>query len=181
MKWGTRAAVLAIAASLTPSVAGASEHEAIDYWAEWKNWYGWQTFASDVAGASLIAVGEATRAPALDVVGIAGWWVGAPVLHAIHGNPGRAIASGVLRALPAFVAMKVATDMNVFTGIAPEYDAFRTKVFLYIGAVGGCVAVLDALAFAFDDRPPEPQKRNALRFAVEPTTKGARATVGAAF
>ena len=53
-------------------------------------WYGWQTMTVDAAAVGTIALGVKVGSTPLALSGVGGLVLGAPVLHAMHGNWGNA-------------------------------------------------------------------------------------------
>jgi hypothetical protein len=72
-------------------------------------WYGWQNLLSDAVSVALIAQGGSTNSNALAYVGVAGYMVGSPVIHAAHGSVTKPFVSLALRlGLPALGGLSVA-------------------------------------------------------------------------
>jgi hypothetical protein len=74
---------------------------------EERTWYGWQTLTTDGAAlATWFVVNPIVRDPDLPAVqavnfaGLGVYLLGAPIVHALHGNPAAAVGSFGLRALP---------------------------------------------------------------------------------
>jgi hypothetical protein len=61
-----------------------------------RRWYGSKTLAVDLASFALIVVGVGGESEGLGITGMLGLWLGTPLVHAIHGNPGRGVASFLL-------------------------------------------------------------------------------------
>jgi hypothetical protein len=84
-----------------------------------QRWYGWQILIADGSATSLLLVDAALTdgEPAL-ALGLL-FYV-SPILHAVHGNPGRAAASLGLRALLPFaggmIAMESSNDCGLLGG-----------------------------------------------------------------
>jgi hypothetical protein len=99
-------------------------------------WYGGQILAIDGTALAMAALGFGQEESSLSTVGVIGFLVATPIVHAAHGKGGRAWGSVGLRlALPAGGAIVSAEN--------PVIGAF-------IGAMGA--SVIDALR-AYDDRP----------------------------
>jgi hypothetical protein len=117
-------------------------------------WYGWQTLIMDGATLSIF-VSAATASSAddglgakLGGLGAASYELGPGIIHFVHGNPGRGLASfGIRVGLPlagAFIGASAASGC----------DGFRCEVGgAVVGALlgaGGAIAI-DAAVFAYDD------------------------------
>jgi hypothetical protein len=99
-------------------------------------WYGAQILAIDGTALAMATLGFGQEESSLSTVGVIGFLVATPIVHAAHGKGGRAWGSVGLRlALPAGGAIVSADN--------PGLGAF-------IGAMGA--SVIDALR-AYDDRP----------------------------
>ena len=67
------------------------------------HWYGWQTLATDGASVVVALLGVAVSdgserlGQGMGYTALLGYALGGPVVHAVHGNPGRAIGSLALR------------------------------------------------------------------------------------
>lgn len=121
-----------------------------------KHWYGWQTLIAD--GASIVTV-------PLGGVGVAGYFLAAPVVHAAHGRWGIAAADvGVRVALPltgCYVGAALSDDRGEFAGLGEC---------ILGGALGitGAIA-LDAALFAREDVEVAPKKKERGHLAWTPT------------
>jgi hypothetical protein len=62
-----------------------------------RQYYGHQTLLVDLASAGGIVAGIVTESPVPAVMGLLGFWLGAPAVHLSHGESGRALASFVMR------------------------------------------------------------------------------------
>jgi len=126
---------------------------------EHTSWYGWQTLTAD-ASALVLLISAATvgdhdegLAQALAIGSLATYVAGGPIVHGVHGNPGRAIGSLGLRAgAPVAGALLGAANEDChggdFCGMQGAFVGF---------AVGAGVAmVLDAAFLAHETVPDEP-------------------------
>ena len=63
------------------------------------NWYGWQLLVTDGASVAVFTAGASAGSTSPVMVRLAGYLVGAPIVHLAHGRPGAAAGSLGLRAL----------------------------------------------------------------------------------
>jgi len=77
--------------SLTPPAPPPVELQRVE------QWYGHQTILVDLASAGGIVVGIVSESAAPAILGLAGFWLGAPAVHLAHGESGRAVASFLMR------------------------------------------------------------------------------------
>jgi len=117
-------------------------------------WYGWQTLIMDGATLSIF-VSAAIASSADDGVGAklgglvaASYELGPGIIHVVHGNPGRGLASfGIRVGLPlagAFIGASAASGCDGF-----RCEVGGAAVGALLGA-GGAIAI-DAAVFAYDD------------------------------
>ncbi len=117
-------------------------------------WYGWQTMTVDAAAVGTIALGVKVGSTPLALSGVGGLVLGAPVLHAVHGNWGNAglsLSSRVLLPLAGFLLGDLVSNDRMGARFA--------KV-LAGGLLGASSAlVLDYAVISFDDASPRPAAR----------------------
>ncbi len=145
-------------------------------------WYGWQTLTVDGASTALVLAGvgvgagaNGTAGAALSLAGVTGFAVGAPIVHAVHGQWGIAAADLGLRAgavaLGAFVGHEVgrATSSGCSSNSVPLGCLGSSLDGLAIGATAGAViaSVLDAALLSQDK--PVPQETPAPSFSWTPS------------
>jgi hypothetical protein len=64
-------------------------------------WYGYQLLLADALSVGLIYAGAGSDTGALATAGVGGMFLGAPIVHAVQGEPGRAFGSlGLRLAMP---------------------------------------------------------------------------------
>jgi hypothetical protein len=135
-----------------------------------QRWYGWQLLIADGSATGLILLAaEMTDGDLPGAVGLLLY--ASPIVHALHGNPGRAAASLGLRAVLPFAGALIGIEAsNSGCGLlGGECEALPTGV-----VVGYALAVLiDAglLAWEEDDAPDADASR--LRPAVQIGRSGA--------
>jgi hypothetical protein len=166
-------------------------------------WYGWQTLTADaasiaLAGLSLASDGRGSE-QAFGVTAVSAFVLGAPIIHAAHGNWGRGAGSLGLRvgmpALGLVVGVLVGSALpRSNTGTPSDVDNALSNV-AYGALVGtlvaaACASAIDAGALAREKLPATSREASAARpFQMTPTfavarerseTPGARAMVGVA-
>jgi len=119
-------------------------------------WYGWQILASDATTlvTSTLLLGS-LRNENYGLVNLYGGFVlGGPIVHGVHGNPGRALGSLALRVvLPTaggLIGCAAYDGHNEFFGCLPG-----AALGLAIG-MGGAIA-LDSGVLGYTDGKPEPR------------------------
>lgn len=122
-----------------------------------REWYGWQTLATD--GAAFMMVYGASQSRGRDGAplaygALATYSLGAPIVHLAHNKPGSAFGSAALRSLPAIA-------------IFGETRSFDFAL-LAILSVPAAIAI-DAAALAREDEPAPPKG-----FAIAPTAGGSK-------
>jgi hypothetical protein len=121
-----------------------------------EHWYGWQTLLIDAGSATLLLVGNAAA-----LVGLAGYVVGPPVTHAVHGQGGPAVGSGLLRVtLPfalAVLSWELSNNSTNGSSGAPFSAALNGALLGMLGA-----SAIDAGVLAWEPQHPEPPARGAL-------------------
>jgi hypothetical protein len=122
-----------------------------------RRWYGLPTLVIDVSAVTLLAAGATRSKDALGplsmALGIGGYLVGGPIVHASHGNWGRGAASVLLRAgLPLATAI-------VGGGSCSQDSGRCAEELLQLAAIGAFSAVaLDLALLHWKPRKdPKPQ------------------------
>jgi hypothetical protein len=137
-------------------------------------WYGWQTLAVDGASVALrgsaISLTRQSEVSPWTVVGWAGvgsFAFGAPILHLVHANPGRALASFGLRVGAPLVLGLTATAADC---IHQPREGCGGATAGLIGATVGIVAAMtvDAAVFAYDQPPKGSASLPRLQIGVGP-------------
>ncbi len=135
--WTATALLITICAA--PSVVAADNRNG--------DWYGWQTITADAASVGTIALGINRRFTPLAIAGAGGLILGAPILHAAHGNWGNAglsLGSRVLFPLGGMLLGGVLSGGGSVTdGLAKTWGG---------GLLGfGAALVVDYAVISFDD------------------------------
>lgn len=128
-----------------------------------RTWYGWQTLTSDGAALALGLSGIPAESFVPPVLGAVGYVVGAPMIHAAHGHPIRALVSVGLRLVLTvglggltYLALKPDGPTESSGVVDPDHLQAGGTGFL-VGALGGIAAIVVDAATAFE----EPPKRQA--------------------
>lgn len=129
------------AAQVEKSPAGTTAEPARIETAQVHTWYGWQTLSADAGSATLMGVSfaasEAARSstgPAALLVGSLGAYaLGAPLVHLLNGEAGRAAAS---------LGLRVGVPTLSFLAIAAAADCHNPWCKLDSAAIGGLVGML---------------------------------------
>jgi hypothetical protein len=120
------------------------------------HWYGGETLLADGLSVGLIVLGEASRSSAA-IVGLAGYVLGGPIVHAAHGRVGIAFADLALR-LGAPLLMGVVGGMIDLATSGPcrEDLCLPGLAGAAIGVLAGHVTAvtLDAAALAYEPASP---------------------------
>jgi hypothetical protein len=77
------------------------------------HWYGGRVLLADAASLAVLAGGAALDAPPVIALGVAGWFLASPVLHAQHATVGRGLGAFALRLglpLAGFLVAKTLTN-----------------------------------------------------------------------
>ncbi|HKY36721.1 MAG TPA: hypothetical protein VJN18_12315 [Polyangiaceae bacterium] len=140
-----------------------------------RRWYGWQTLSLDVASLTIGAIGvkdmgePGSTSILMGSIGITGYTLGAPFVHWVHGQPGKAASSLGLRiVLPLIpVGLLSASSAARCPGANEEDDAQHCRLVLRTMAVLGTVGMLvasgvDASALSWE---PEVRQRGTLALA----------------
>jgi hypothetical protein len=170
-------------------------------------WYGWQTLTTDAASLALAGLSLASDGPGSErvfgVTAASAFVLGAPIVHAAHGNLGRGVGSLALRvgmpALGLVVGVLVGSALPTSnTGTFSDLDnavsniAYGVLVGTLVGAAGA--SAIDAGALAREKLPATSREASASRGALRPLqmtptfavarergdTPGTRAVVGVA-
>lgn len=119
-------------------------------------YYGWQLLGTDIAS---LLVGQAISDSGTGALtGMTGYALGAPIIHAIHGNYGTAFASLGLR-----LGLPVAGGFmgGVVYSIKYEYEDMDVLAYIAVGLVLGATTatLVDSLLLGWtDERAPEPEE-----------------------
>jgi|GEM_PF-2725679 len=132
-------------------------------------WYGWQTLAFDAAAITLVfgalALQEDEASPLIGVLGAATYGIGAPVVHAVHGNYGRAFGSLGIRVLAPIAIGLIGMQLEDCS----QGEFLCGAAGLVIGGlvgISGAIAV-DAAALAYTT-PRDPSLSASSTFLVSP-------------
>jgi hypothetical protein len=101
-----------------------------------QRWYGWQLLVADGSVTGLVLVSAAMTDGDLPV-GLGLLFFASPIVHAVHGNPGRAAASLGLRALLPFAGGLIGMETSNCGLLGGECKGLSTGI-----AVGFATAVL---------------------------------------
>lgn len=117
-------------------------------------WYGWQTLIADGASALVLTGGLVSWTVEPTVIGYGGFLFATPIMHAIHGNYGRMLASFGLRLLLPAVAGGIGAAIEV-AGNAENTTAkgVVTSAGIGIGLAATACVIIDAAALAWDSKP----------------------------
>ena len=136
---------------------------------EGPRWYGWQTLAIDAAAITLVfgalALQEDDASPLIGVLGAATYGIGAPVVHVVHRNYGRALGSLGMRVLAPIAIGLIGVQLEDCSGD----ELFCGAAGLVIGGligISGAMAV-DSAALAYET-PRAPAPSAASTFVVSP-------------
>lgn len=167
--WAQTAPALAAGQRVARAPTVPPPPQSIDETTPERVWYGWQTLLNDAAATGLFIgalelghgdlydTGGSLGANALATLGIAGYVGGAPVIHLVHGRPGYAGGSALLRiGLPLIGGV---VGNGAATCPPPEGDYGNCGLpELLVGFVGGLVAasVIDSALFAWERPKAEP-------------------------
>jgi hypothetical protein len=147
---------------------------------EQETWYGWQTLAVDGTSLALAIGGGVSRQDLVTGFGVAGLFVGAPIVHFAHGRVGAGFASAGLR-----VGLPIVAALIGFAAEDCHGGDFCGLGGLAIGVlVGGASAIaLDAAVLAREDvkRDPGPIQRLGISPVVDPQKRMAAVTVSGVF
>ncbi len=118
-----------------------------------KQWYGGQTLAVDLSTIALLVpvavLGTKANAPALPLLNLAVFELGAPIVHAMHGHPLRALGSAVMRAVlvggPVYKVLNPDACRGMFCNLGETVD------WALAGLVGTGVSIAVDAVLAYDD------------------------------
>jgi hypothetical protein len=137
-------------------------------------WYGWQTLATDGAAVGLISASLATvdngrnspsSALAWGALGV--YALGAPVMHFVHENPGRGLASFGMRVGGPIVLGFTGAVLEDCGGGGGDFCGLGGALIGTSLGIIGAVAV-DAAVFAYDDQPENQVALRGLRIGFGP-------------
>jgi len=106
-----------------------------------EEWYGYQVAAPDVVGGVLILAGAEAENAGLIALGVSGVLFGGPIVHAAHGNWGRAGVSFGLRVGAPILGASLGAALGSSGGGKGALDAIT------YGIVGGVLGYVAAAAF----------------------------------
>lgn len=167
--------------------AAAQEHEADEPKAEARErqWYGWQTLATDGVSFTMMGLGfgslihETTWSHSSDnhatsgllmATGAAGYLFGAPTVHALHGHWGKAGASLALRGGP------IALGSGIIATGGDRASAVGGGV-IFLGVLAALI--VDSAVVANEDVVPAP--RAALAPTYDPRSRAGGVSLAAEF
>jgi hypothetical protein len=133
-------------------------------------WYGWQTLIVDGSTLALmfVAVSSESAGSTFAAIGSTAYFLGAPIVHLAHGNPGRGGLSLLSRiGLPltgALVGYRVETCQS-------SADLCGVAGLVLGGLIGiGAAIAVDAAALAWEDEPAKAAfSPSAFRLHIAPT------------
>jgi hypothetical protein len=153
-----RTLLVALALAVLPPAAARAEEAP-------PRWYGWEILLVDAAALGVMIAAGRADSDAVAWVGFGAYAAGGPLLHAIHGNGGRAATSGVLR-------VGLPLTLGLLASAACDGDG---EEFLgCLGPVGGAMLGGAAIALIVDYAilAYEPARPPPVRVAVTPRPEG---------
>jgi hypothetical protein len=156
-------------------------------------WYGWQTLTSDAASISAVGTGIKFETAPLAYLGVAGYYLGAPIVHIAHGRVGVAFASlGLRLGLPSLGgAIGFATagpctesERRGFFGCA--FHGWNEAAIGGLIGLGAAIAI-DSALLAHGKRPVDPPRESGMPRltsvapSYDPATRAAAVGVGGTF
>ena len=136
------------------------------------HWYGYQTLASDGIAVGIGLAGLSTTGNArigLAGVGLASYGLGAPVIHLLRQNPGKAAGDLALRLLTPVATGVTAQLLVQHTTVSATT---RDRVGVYAGAAGAVIAMaIDAAVLAREDVRPQFEVPRAIAKKTEKKTE----------
>lgn len=127
-------------------------------------WYGWQTLIADGASALVLTGGLVSWTVEPTVIGYGGFLFATPVMHAIHGNYGRMLASFGLRLLLPAVSGAVGAAIEVAgNGENTTVKGVVTSAGVGIGLAAAACVIIDAAALAWDSKESKASGQNDWR------------------
>lgn len=142
-----------LSALVLPAIAAADENTE-ERLTPKQTYYGWQILVSDAAtvATSALLLGSLNDESIGQLNFATGYLLGAPIIHAAHGNPGTAVGSLALRAGMPFVGAWVGCaayyNEGEFLGCLPG-----AALGMMIG-MGGAIAI-DSAALGYADAKPK--------------------------
>jgi len=140
-----------------------------------RRWYGWQTLSLDVASLTIGAIGvnhmgePGSTSILMGSIGITGYALGAPVVHWMHGQPGKAATSlGLRLGLPLIPVGLLSASSAAGCSGANEDDAHDCRLMLRTIAVVGAVGMLVASGVDAGALSWEPEVRHRGKLALAP-------------
>lgn len=132
-----------------------------------KRWYGWQTLSLDAAALGLGVVsfaahdGEGTASALLGSGALSTYAFGAPAVHLLRGNEGKALTSLGLRVGVPLLAAGIATigrDEAKCSGASPEFDPSacqpqQTRMMVVTALSALAVSLVDGAFIAWQPPP----------------------------
>jgi len=133
-----------------------------------QRWYGWQLLVADGSATGLVLMAAAMTDGDLPV-GLGLLFYASPIVHALHGNPGRAAASLGLRALLPFAGGLIGMEASNCGLLGGECKGLSTGV-----AVGfATAALIDAGLLGWEVDDARDADASPLRPAVQIGRSGA--------
>jgi hypothetical protein len=121
------------------------------------HWYGGRILLADGSAVAVMAAGGGLGSGPLALVGVAGWFVASPLVHAQHAGAGRGLGSFALRAglpLAGLVLANAAShDCWKEPGASDSCDVGAGLAGLLLGVIGA--EILDVAWLARDAHPVE--------------------------
>lgn len=133
-------------------------------------WYGWQTLLADGASAGILTGGLLSWTVEPTVIGYSGFLLGTPIMHAIHGNYGRMLASFGLRLLLPAVSGAVGAALNVgANGEDTKVKGVVVSAGIGIGIAAAACVIIDAGFLAWDNKERRSGKNDTLTHLLQGT------------
>ncbi len=146
------------------------------------SWYGYQGMMVDGAAAALIVGGAKTEMPHLFALSFATYALGAPIVHLVHGSPGKFVADlGIRLGAPVVGGLTGAGIVCLVDGSCASIDA---AIGGGLGIIAGGVAamVIDYAALSHEPKKEEKWDGKArISPTVAATPSGGSVGVGGAF
>lgn len=138
-------AMAATRAAVTPRPASRS-----------RRWYGHQLIIGDFVGFSVTLLGTGFGDGAGALVGAAGWALGVPAIHAVHGNYGRAVLSFGLRQGLTWGAAYVGASLACRKPHSEDYRCEAKGVTPGVALGYLTAAIIDVALVAYEPARPVP-------------------------
>lgn len=127
-------------------------------------WYGWQTLLVDAAAAGILAGGLVSWTVEPTVIGYGGFLFGAPVVHAVHGNYGRMLASFALRLIVPALAGAIGAGLSLAGNSGdPTVKQVVTSAGIGIGVAAGACIVVDLALLGWNTGPERSSQNHDAR------------------